>query len=392
MLFRSGGKKLSLKEVGAVLKESGIKGFRTEKVKADIIAFYKGTDFVLEDYLLAEGKPAEDPGESEVEFTVTPLSGKEEEKVRRRLEEAAEFGSLEEELDLPGPDFADAVAGAEEAGAELTGADAEAGSPRLELDEVQRMGFVVRHQPVLHVIPPEKGVPGRDVYGRELKPKEPEIPEVVLLGNVKEEGQEDVEERAGLFQAAEEEGRILVRVVPYREGKAELRITEDKMKGYLTIVPAEGGGVNPELETVLRMIKDRGIVRGVHEERVEEAVRTAEGGEPVEEMLIAEGEEPRHATRNQIEFYVDVADGAKVSIRKDGSADYRNQNRITLVKKGQPLARLMPPEETGKDGFDLAGKTVPAKSFQGYDIEIGEGARLEEEEDGSVKGIDEYGG
>jgi len=350
---RGGGKKLSLKEIGGALKESGIKGFRTEKVKADIIDFFRGTDFVLEDYLLAEGKPPEDPGEAEVEFTVTPLSEKEEEKVRRRLEEPADVGAL---------------------------------------DEVRRMGFVVRHQPVLHVIPPEKGVPGRDVYGRELKPKEPVIPEVVLLGNVKEEGREYVAERAGLFQAAEADGRIPVRVVPYREGKAELRMTEDKMKAYLTIVPAEGGGTNPELETVLRMIKERGIARGVREERVEEAVRTAEAGEPVEEMLVAVGEEPRHATRNQIEFSVDVADGSKVSIRKDGSVDYRNQNRITLVKKGQPLARLMPPEETGKDGFDLTGKTVPAKSFQGYDIEIGEGVHREEEDDGSVKLTAEYEG
>jgi hypothetical protein len=51
-----GGSPLVLKAVAEAIKASKVRGFPAEKVKADILAFFKGPELELVDYVLFEGR------------------------------------------------------------------------------------------------------------------------------------------------------------------------------------------------------------------------------------------------------------------------------------------------------------------------------------------------
>ncbi|MDA8425662.1 MAG: hypothetical protein M0Z80_05950, partial [Treponema sp.] len=53
---RGGGRPLELSAVSAALKASGVRGFKAEKLKKDIVDFYRSRQPELVDYLLAEGR------------------------------------------------------------------------------------------------------------------------------------------------------------------------------------------------------------------------------------------------------------------------------------------------------------------------------------------------
>lgn len=359
---RGKGKHLDLKEVGKALRESGVKGFKPDTVKKDILEFYRSSDQVLDSYLLVEGTPPEEPVTPEFVLQVKYLSDKDRDALKKRLAalSSAEMG-ITSEQEFP-------------------------------LENVEAMGYVVRHQPIGHFEKEQKGKNGRDVYGKEVPAQEPPKPVVKTYENVSVEDGEYSAEVSGVLEKGTVDGAFMLRIRPYRDGEVEINTTEDMMKAFLTIIPPEGAGERTGREQVWSKIKERGITRGLNEEAVERAVDTAEKGETVENLCIAEGQEPRHASRNQINFFVTFADSSKVTIKENGTADYKNLDNLTAVSKGQPIAHILPPEETGEDGWDITGKTLTARSFQGFDLEIGENIAKKEEEDGGITLIAESDG
>ena len=56
-------------------------------------------------------------------------------------------------------------------------------------------------------------------------------------------------------------------------------------------------------------------------------------------------------------------DGKGVSIREDGQADFKNQDRFTAVTEGTPIAEVVRQGEEGRAGFDVTGRLLePGKS------------------------------
>ena len=164
------------------------------------------------------------------------------------------------------------------------------------------------------------------------------------------------------------------------------------MHAFLTVLPAEGAGDPVSGDQVWKLLKDRGVISGIREDVIEAAVKQVNNGEGIENLLVAQGEEPSHGSTNRMDMLVEMASGKNVTIRNDGSADYKNLQKITMVSKGQKIARLMPPEEKGEDGRDIFGKVIPAKKYQGFDLDIGAHIARQEEEDGSVLLIAETDG
>ena len=349
---RGNGKPLDLKEVGTALRESGVRGFKSDKVKNDILAFYRSTEQVLDSYLLVEGTPPEQPDTPEFVVNIKFLSEKERDALKNRL-----AGLMSAEMGITSED-------------------------EFPLDNVEEMGYVVRHQPIGHFEKQQKGKNGRNVYGKEVPAADPPNPMVKTFENVLTEGEEYTAEVSGVLEKGIANGALMLRIRPYRDGEMEIRTAEDMMKAFLTIIPPEGAGKGIAPEQIGTKIKERGIIKGLKEEIIEKAIETAKKGEPVENLLIAEGQEPRHASKNQIKFFVEFAADSKVTIKQDGTADYKNLNKLTAVNRGQPIARILPPEEAGEDGWDITGKTISARSFQGFDLEIGENIVKKEQEDG----------
>jgi uncharacterized protein len=349
---RGSGKVLQLKDVGGALRTSGVKGFQPDKVKADILEFYRSPRQALEGYVLAEGVPPEEPETPELEITVKRIGEKEKEEIQKLL--SAANSTAEGILSVS----------------------------EFPVDSTEEMAFVVRHQPIAHFTKVTPGKPGKDVYGRELPCEVPPKPVVNIFENIKEEEEQYIAEISGLLEKAVIDKAVFLRVRPHRDAEVRVTKADENMKGYLTIAPAEGAGRTVSEELLWEKIKDAGITRGLKDEAVSAAAARAGSGEAVEQLLIAEGQPPKHTTKNQINFHVDFAQDSKVTIKKDGSADYKNVHQLTMVQAGQTIADVEPPEEVGEDGWDITGKTVPARSFQGFDLELGANVDKTETEGG----------
>ena len=349
---RGNGKPLNLKDVGSALRASGLKGFKPDNVKADILGFYRSTEQSLEEYVLTEGTPPEEPETPELQFSVQFIGEKEKQQIQQQLSTANHAAQgIHSAADFP-------------------------------VESVEEMAFVVRHQPIAHISKVKQGKAGKDVYGKEIPAAEPPKPVVTVYENIQEEEGQYIADTTGLFEKAVIDGVFVLRMRPHRDAEVDVKTAEENMKAYLTVTPAEGAGKKVDNELLWKKIKDAGVVRGINEEVVNEAAVKISTGESIDHLLIAQGQAPTHATKNQINFKLELAEDSSVTIKKDGSADYKNVHQITTVKKGQEIAEVEPPEEEGEDGWDVNGKTISARSFQGFDLELGGNVEKEETEKG----------
>lgn len=345
---RGRGKALDLKDVGSLLRTSGIKGFKPDKVKTDVLEFYRSPNQTLEDYVLVEGTPPEAPETPELQFSVRFIDEKEREEIKKQLSPVnpAEMGI--------------------------------ASNSEFSLESVKEMAFVVRHQPIAHFSKAKPGKPGKDVHGSEIPPEEAPKPVVHVFENIKEEEGQFIADISGLLEKGENEGEILLRVRSHRDAEIRITKTEDNMKAHISISPAEGAGKKANEEEIWKAIKENGITRGIKEDVVNTVLSRLQDGESIDYILIAEGQPPKHASKNQINFKIEFAADKNVKIKENGRADYKNVSRLTMVRKGEEIAQVDPPEEEGEDGWDISGKSISARSFQGFDIELGDNVEKKE--------------
>jgi uncharacterized protein (DUF342 family) len=360
---RGRGKPLSLKEVGKTIRESGLKGVKIEKVKKDLMEFYRSSRFSMEDYVLAEGSPPEESEDGTVSMNVTFLGEQEREELREQITNT-------DNTTFP----------------EITSTN------DFHILEVEEMAFVIRHQTVAKLEPGKKGKDGKDVFGNTLASRKPKEPQVKLLENLVKEENVIQAQINGLLEKGKHAETVLLRVRPHKDGEAEVTVSEDKMRAYLTMYPAEGMGKAPGDELIKKRLAEKGVKKGVDEETIEDAVKRAASGEKVVNLLVAKGREPQHASENQIEFHVNFPSRKKVTIKEDGRADYKTHDTMVLVNTGDVVATILPPEVEPSDGWDITGKSHPAKKKQGIDIEIGKNVKQEPQDDGSVNLVAEKDG
>jgi hypothetical protein len=107
---------------------------------------------------------------------------------------------------------------------------------------------------------------------------------------------------------------------------------------------------------------------------------------------IAEGRRPRVDAQKRIEFHVHVATGQAVAFRKDGRADFRAQDRITRVQKGELVATVRPRNQLAEDGWDVTGKALTLPPEAQETLKAGRGIREDLQADGSVRFTSESAG
>jgi len=166
-----------------------------------------------------------------------------------------------------------------------------------------------------------------------------------------------------------------------------LRISNDKLKAYLTLNPA--ANENLAFPNIIEQIKTAGIAADIDEIIIKDALERKRWGES---LLVAKGREPIRGTDGTIEYFFDIHPKFTPKISTDGSVDYRNLNISQNVVAGQELAKMIMPE-AGKDGVDIFGKPIPAprgkfaKLFKGKNTSFGnpENTVVKADIDGNVK-------
>ncbi|MBN2874333.1 MAG: DUF342 domain-containing protein, partial [Spirochaetales bacterium] len=327
---RGKGKLLELSMVSAALAEHKLKGVKIDKLKTDVIAFYKGSTTELEDYPLATGKE--------------PVKGKD-----RTLLFGVAF--LPEEQ---GQDY-------------ITTLGASPGLARVAktLDEfplalADRVALVKKDQEVARFSTPSFGQPGTDVYGAAIPATPGNDPAINIFENLRISRETIESEEDGILLLADKDGVTLARVLPYRDARVDVSVAEDAMSARITVERSYGLGRELTLEYAQEALKEAGVVGGIDLKELSEALADAREGRKAENRVIAHGKAPVPAGGYRIQWIIRMASGAALTLRADGTADYKNQDRSTVVVEGQPILELLSIGVEGQDGQDVLGSVVPA--------------------------------
>ncbi|MCA1753672.1 MAG: FapA family protein [Spirochaeta sp.] len=348
------GKPLSLKEMGAAIKDSKLKGLNLAQIKQDVMEFYESPETQLTGYVLAEGTaPTEGPAQ-EYEFEVHPLS---DEKLVQLKERAQLF-----------PDAASGLRSLTE----------------LPIAEVTQMAPVIEDQRIVTLTPVEVGQSGTNVYGASTPGLPGPAPKFKLFENIEQKGNVIISSIEGMLDRADTEEGFLLRVRPYKDAVIKVTISEDKMSASLTLAPAIGLGKPASEDAVMAALKLAGVREGIIEGRVAGALRALAKGESIKELTVAEGTPAHDGGSDKLELLVGDTGEKRVVIGSDGAADYKNLNRIVTVKSGQEVATIIPAEKTPEDGKDVLGNTVAAARGESVPVELVANLTQRENADGSV--------
>ncbi len=353
---RGQGKPLVLKELGAAIRTSGLKGMDLARIKEDILSFYRSPQLVLENYVLAEGKPPQPGKPRELTWEVSWLDEEKVAKQKKLCEEAP--WHPEEEL----PSVS-----------------------RKPIAEIEEMAFVKAESIIASISPVDKGTPGVDVYGKQIDATGGTEAPVETLEHVRLDTEAIVAERDGIVERWQEDSVPICRVRPHRDATVSVNISEDVMLASVSLTEGTGSGLRLSTELVRQRLIDAGVIKGIDLHAVEEAVRSAVEENSRDEVVVARGEPPTETGEARLKFHINLASGKSVTIRDDGTADFKNQDRITTVDKDTLIAEVVSPDFEKKDGWDVRSKTVKAKDSQHLQIEAGAGIRKERDDAGMLK-------
>jgi uncharacterized protein (DUF342 family) len=352
---RGGGRPLTLAGVSDTIRESRVRRYNSEKVRQDIQAFFKSPDTELVDYPLAAGQP--------------PGQGKD-----GGVEWLAKFFPTEEFKRVRALSAANAAA--------LAGIASVAEFP---LESVDAVGQVTVEMQVLRIVPGSAGPPGVDVFGAVVPGVKGATPEVRLFEGLQQRRELVVAIEAGLLEKGSAGMSILLRVRPHKDAELNVTVSDDRMKGFLSYSPSRGTGASIDLQKVRAMIEEAGIVRGLDEGRLAKVLLAIPLGKAFSKVLIAQGKKPDPGTEDLVTFHVHLATGKAVTIRADGTADFRSQDRITHVGKNAHIATVKPPPLEGRDSWDVTGKSVPPAPGSLDSLKAGRGVSSVRQPDGSIR-------
>lgn len=355
------GKHLNLKEIGAAIKNSGLRKLDLQRIGDDIKAFYNSTEFDMTSYLLVEGTAAVPGPERSVEFALRFTSEEATERHKRQLNEAV----------------------AEERPDSLEEFPAEA---------IQKTAQVEDEQLVANIDPDTPGTPGTDVYGATIPAPPGAVPEFRLYGEIERKDAIIATTSSGVLDYAEIDGVYHLRVRAHRDARVAVELAPNRMEAWLSLSDGSGTGRRLSEELVREELERSGVSFGLRDEVIEKAVGAARAGTEVTGVTVAVGEEPVNQSENRLELLVETADGKNVRIRRDGSADYRTRNTVTTVAANTELCRILPSQQEAIDGTTVTGDAVPAKAVNGIELELGSNVRREEQDDGSILIISETDG
>ncbi len=159
-----------------------------------------------------------------------------------------------------------------------------------------------------------------------------------------------------------------------RDGELRINISDDRMKGFLTYLPARGGK-DLSLAETKEAVKEAGIVYGLREEKLEQLA-----GRPqeVEDLLIAEGQEPVPGKDGRLVYHFEENQDSIGTEREDGSIDFYDLGIVTNVKPGDVLVTVEEPEP-GIPGTDVTGRKVKPGVLKSHSLPPGKNTEARDE-------------
>ena len=244
-----------------------------------------------------------------------------------------------------------------------------------------KRGYAREGDLIATVKPAVFGRDGKNVLGETIPASKVKVPRLVPGLNVTvEKGIHFFMRATGVVEIMEDEkGTSYIKGSMYRRGKCSVVVSSNEMSVVLSIVPAVGGASQISVHDILGELQSKGISFGIDKQAIEAAVEKVQvTGEVACDLVIARGEEPVHGKDGTLEFRVMQASGSSVKVRGDGSADFKDLDRVTSVKADQLLAFMKRETPGQKEGHTVKGEAVEALKGKPVDIELGDNIRVED--------------
>jgi uncharacterized protein (DUF342 family) len=352
---RGGGTPLTPAHAAEAIRTSKVRGFNPEKVKADLLAFFRGTATELADYILVNGVSPKPAADAKIDWRALFLPAEESNSIR-----------------------AQATAHSER----LSGLASLAAFPIASVEAVAR---VKPGAEVLKVVSAGGGTAGVDVYGASIPVGTTGMPDIRLFEGLALQGPSVVTTKAGILEKGSNGKAILLRVRPHKDAELHVAVSPDHMKATLSFSPAEGDGAGISVEEARSRLQQAQVVRGIDEARLGAVLERISRGEPIIDEPIAQGKPPQADPQKRVQYHVHLASGKAVALRKDGRADFRAQDRITRVSAGELVATVRPRDPAAEDGWDVSGAPVSLPQEAHETLQAGRGVREDLQPDGSVR-------
>lgn len=353
---RGRGQALNLKEVGAALRASGIKKLDFEKLKTDILTFYRSPETVFEDYELATGSEPEKGEDQEISWEVEFMSALELTELKKAAEDAPEdaFKGIETIEEFP-------------------------------IETAQDAMFITADHIIAALTPPDQGKTGTDVLGKIVQGIPGEAIKLELHEGVKRQQDEVTSTANGILERWETDGTIHLRIRPHSDAQITPSVAADGMTASVSLAQGTGTGSRLHAEDVRQALIAAEVIRGIDLDAVEAAVRMADENGSTEPVVVAKGETPQDQEQSSLSFKIDLASGKGVTIKDNGRADYRNQDRFTTVEEGTLIAEIITPDTNQDYGFDVRGNKIEPPKIKELNLQIGENIVQETDEQGRLQ-------
>lgn len=321
------GTPLSLKDLGVALRDAQLKGFSFDAVKGAIQDFLNGPETDLTDFLLATGQPATRGKDLVLTYPVAFLSPEDLAQVTASLK--------------ANPKYLEGVPDRQ----------------KFPPEKVERAAPVRAEQEFGRLEPPEDGLgaAGVDVCGKPIPAIPGNEPPLLLLANVRKNGNRLESLIDGLLETATLDGMTVFRVRPHLDAMAVVNRSSDNLQAFLTLVQGRGTGKRLDRAMVDSALEAAQIRCGLDSARVAEALDTATAGGKVEGWLIAQGVPAANDLAHRLGF--------SGTPRIDPSGKTR-----CPVREGEVAAIYQPPTEGQIDGTDVLGNLIPSPDMEARNL------------------------
>ena len=332
------GVPLKLPSIAAAVRNSGLRGVDGDRVKKEIMEFWKGdSDSAV--IVLKQGQEPERGPDRELENQVPFLEEQDAASIRDRMQFEPERVRGLSSLSVFPPTAVSKMAVVEKG------------------DQVARLGSA------------KEGKPGKDIYGSVIPGFPGNDPIIQVHEGLDWEGDNLVARTAGVMDLGVGSDDIThVRIRPHRDAEIRVEVSPDRIKAFVSTRLPVGTGAPVDADRITDAAEKAGVQKGLLHEAIEEVVELSRSGEIVTGFLIAEGRLPMEGN-TRLSLAVS-GDPAKAPIP---------------VKAGDLIGTIESGEESG---WDVFGEPL---LNEGASLQVGD-CIIREEDDGVVTLKAERGG
>ena len=144
-----------------------------------------------------------------------------------------------------------------------------------------------------------------------------------------------------------------------RNGHVQIHVSDDLMSASIDLFPPAEGGSGFTVPSVCSELELAGVTWGVDKEGLEKAIlHCLEKEKVIRGFVAARGRKPKKSVPSYWHLKKRLIESHQTDL-ESMNVDYRERSPYILVKKGEPLAKLVP-ESDGQPGRNIAGDIIPA--------------------------------